>query len=58
MAEAATGIAVVAKFFGTKGASKTGGYDGLTAFRQDWEKLTPEDKQQLRDGIANGTLTY
>jgi hypothetical protein len=55
-ASGGTGIAVVAKFFGTKG--EPGGYKGLTAFRKDWEELTPADKDALRTGIADGSLTY
>lgn len=55
-AKPAAGIAGVARYFGTKGES--GGFANLTAFRKDWDLLTPEDKAQIRDGIANGTETY
>lgn len=34
------------------------GYDNLAQFRKDWTKLTPEDKDQLRAGIGNGSMTY
>lgn len=38
----------VMKFFGMKAPQ----------FRLEWAKLTPEDKENLKDGVANGTLTY
>lgn len=52
----ASGMASVAKFFGMK----------LTDFRNQWSpsedytgpRLTERDKEQLREGIANGSLTY
>jgi hypothetical protein len=34
------------------------GYKNLAMFRAAWEKLTETDKDQLRSGIENGTLTY
>lgn len=34
------------------------GYESAAAFNRDWRELTDEDKAQLKEGIANGTLTY
>jgi len=35
-------------------------YFGMTAiqFKNEWTKLTPESKIQLREGIGNGTESY
>lgn len=44
-------IADVMNYFGR-------GEGGLTAWRAEWAALTPEDKEQLKTGIDNGTLTY
>lgn len=27
-------------------------------FRKDWAELSPQDKEDLKSGIENGTLTY
>lgn len=27
-------------------------------FRREWAKMTDADKAQLKEGIANGSLTY
>jgi hypothetical protein len=37
--------------------NKTNGYK-LAAFKADWTKLSDKDKEDLKSGIANGTLTY
>lgn len=34
------------------------GYPTLKAFSDDWKELTDQDKEQIRQGISNGTLTY
>lgn len=39
---------------------------GMAEFKDEWigkdkpdhQKLTPEDKRQIAEGIGNGTLTY
>jgi hypothetical protein len=30
----------------------------LSAFRKDWQKFSEKDKEQIRLGIGNGSLTY
>lgn len=30
----------------------------MVHFRADWQKLTDEDKEQLKTGIENGTFDY
>lgn len=30
----------------------------LAAFKADWGKMTDKDKEDLKSGIANGTLNY
>lgn len=30
----------------------------MSEFRNDWKDLTDEDKEQLKRGIGDGTLTY
>lgn len=30
----------------------------LTQFSAEWKRLTDEDKEQIKEGIGNGTLTY
>lgn len=32
--------------------------NGLTAFKNDWGMLTEKDREQIRNGIANDSLTY
>lgn len=34
------------------------GYKSMAEFRKDWSELTDQDKTDLREGIANDTLTY
>lgn len=34
------------------------GYNRAADFMRDWRMLTDEDKEQIRTGITNGTLTY
>lgn len=38
----------VMKYFGMK----------VTEFRAEWARLTDRDKEQLKRGVADGTLTY
>jgi hypothetical protein len=38
--------------------SKYLGYGKLADFSKDWKELSAEDKEQLKSGIVNGTLTY
>lgn len=30
----------------------------LSDFSKEWRKLTPEDKEDLKKGVADGTMTY
>lgn len=32
--------------------------EGLKAFKEDWDKLTETDREHIRAGIGNDTLTY
>lgn len=41
-------IGDVCRFFGMK----------LAEFKAEWAKLSDLDKQQIRDGIADGTYNY
>lgn len=34
------------------------GYEKLGEFRNDWQLLSAVDKEQLKAGIGNGSLTY
>jgi hypothetical protein len=34
----------------------TGG--GMAQFRKDWQDLTEQDRDDLRNGLEDGTLTY
>lgn len=34
------------------------GYSSAGAFKNDWMKLTEQDREQLKEGVKNGTLTY
>ena len=36
---------------------KSNGYS-LASFKADWQKLSDKDKDQLKTGVENGTLTY
>ena len=47
----ATGIAAVWQYFKDT-------YPNMAAFKKDWERLSEQDKADLREGITNGTLTY
>jgi hypothetical protein len=49
-------IGAVRKFFGN--SRETGGYPGVTEFKADWDKLTPQDKADLSNGTQDGTLNY
>lgn len=34
------------------------GYENAAAFRSDWMKLSKEDREQIKAGFDNGTMTY
>jgi hypothetical protein len=34
------------------------GYPSLSAFSVDWKKMPEKDRQEIRRGIGDGTLTY
>ena len=34
------------------------GYANVRDFRADWSALTEADKAELRNGVADGSLTY
>lgn len=34
------------------------GYSTLSAFSKDWKQLSDKDKEQIKEGIGNGTFTY
>lgn len=34
------------------------GYDNIATFRKEWAELSDKDKDQLKRGIGNGSLTY
>ena len=46
-----TGIGAVMKFFRGDG-------DSLSSFKTEWDALTAQDKEDLRKGIQDGSLTY
>ena len=49
----------VYKFFGKAPENEFRPSPGtLTTFREEWKALSETDKNQLEEGIANGTLTY
>jgi len=53
-----SGIKAVADYF-TKGEDgKTLEGDSLSKFGAEWKELSDTDKEQLKQGIENGTLTY
>jgi hypothetical protein len=65
MAEKPTpsGIGVVYKFFKEtyEAEGLRGNVDGegpLTRFKNHWTELSDQDKQDIRGGIEDGTLTY
>jgi hypothetical protein len=43
---------LIKEYFGFKEGQK------LADFAEEFKALTPDDKKQLSEGIANGTLTY
>lgn len=43
-----TGMVAVMEFFGMKAGQ----------FRSEWAALSAAEKEQLKNGIENGTLTY
>ncbi len=47
-------MAQVYNYFSDNGEN---GYK-MATFRDDWKKLTDQDKRDLRTGIGDGTLTY
>lgn len=32
--------------------------DTLSGFRNEWQALTEEDKEQIKSGFENGSMTY
>jgi len=52
-----SGVAVAMKYFG-KQRLADGTMQGLAAFRDEWNELTPTDKEQILGGINNGSMTY
>lgn len=50
--EKKTGIAGIYKFFGPRPGQS------IKDFADEFKMLTVEDKNQLREGIDNGSLTY
>jgi hypothetical protein len=34
------------------------GYSNTTVFAADWKRLSDKDKDDLRNGIGDGTFTY
>lgn len=34
------------------------GYSSLSAFSADWKQMPEQDREQIRTGIGNGSLTY
>ncbi len=47
----------MAEVFNYLSDNKQNGYT-MSQFRDDWSKLTDQDKRDLRTGIGDGTLTY
>ena len=45
----ATNVKDIMNYFGYKTAGE---------FMRDWKQLSDSEKEQLRSGIENGTLTY
>lgn len=52
MANGKPSVGVVKKYFGTLPGQT------LVDFKNEYGKLTEEDKLQLTEGIENGSLTY
>jgi hypothetical protein len=44
-------LKAVTEFFRREGET-------LKGFTEEWKQLTDEDKEQIKEGIGNGTLTY
>ena len=34
------------------------GYENAAEFRADWMKLTKEEREQIKQGLTDGTYTY
>lgn len=34
------------------------GFPNAAAFAKEWKKLTDKDKEDLKQGLADGSLTY
>jgi hypothetical protein len=49
---AAATIKAIKEFFGLRPG------DTLKSFTAEWASLSDQDKEQIREGIGNGTLTY
>lgn len=49
---AAATIKAALDYFGRKSGQT------LKDITEEWKKLTEQDKEQLKEGIGNGTLTY
>ncbi len=60
MADAANGpsrpISKIWAFF--KSAYQDGPKSGLTQFKNEWALLSEKEKDDISNGIVNGTLTY
>ena len=41
-----------------KGIKDFFGYATLADFSKDWKQLTEQDKEQIKTGLRDGTLTY
>jgi hypothetical protein len=56
---AAATIMDVMKFMGKRDANaETGEPGGIKGFQNEWKALSDEDKEQLKQGVGDGTLTY
>jgi hypothetical protein len=60
-----SGIALAMGFFGklpnqVEWAAAEGrtGPQGIRDFKEDWDRLTEESRNQLTEGLSNGSLTY
>lgn len=34
------------------------GYDNAAQFRKEWMQLTPEEREQIKKGLTDGTYNY
>lgn len=41
-----------------KGIKDYFGYSTLPAFSKDWKQLSDKDKEEIKKGLSDGTLTY